>query len=135
MTFDGGMDCIFTTTCNLDSGVLTRFFNSEIVRNSSAGQTCHRLFRFDFDAQPLCLSLTPTSGPAPSSTTASGLPLGPTIGISVGVVLLGVAIGSVVLICRRKEANLCFKKTTPQPLPHIGTINTTNPVALAVDYK
>jgi hypothetical protein len=138
MTFFGGIDCIFTTNCNLDAAQ-NEFFYSDIIRNSSAGRTCHWLFRSDFNTRSLCLSLTPTTGPASSSTSASGLPLGPTIGISVGVVLLCVAIGSVVLICRRKEANLCFKMTTPQPLPHIGThigtINTMNPVALAVDSR
>lgn len=73
--------------------------------------------------------MTPTTGPAPSSTTATGLSLGPTVGISVGVVLLGVAIGSVVLICRRKEA-MCFKKKIAPPNTYVGTINP-----VVADYK
>ena len=133
MTF--ALIACFNQGCPTNEG-FTLMINRTIVRAASAVRTCHPITNQIQSGRDFCLSLTAFAGPpAPSSTTASGLSLGPTIGISVGVVLLGVAIGSVVLICRRKEANLCFKKTTPQPLPHIGTINTTNPVALAVDYK
>ena len=75
--------------------------------------------------------MTPTTGPAPSSTTTtSGLSLGATVAISAGIVLLGVTISSVVL-CKRKEV-MCFKKKIAPPNTNVGTMN---PVVAIADYK
>ena len=107
----------------------TLMINRTIVRAASAVRTCHPITNQISSERDFCLSLTVAGPPGGQSTSATGLSLGPTVGISVGVVLLGVAIGSVVLICRRKEA-MCFKKKIAPPNTYVGTINP-----VVADYK